>query len=580
MRSIIFFFMTALLEAAVPALPALNIDWQSYTPKYCDLPSNGSVRAENAFIEVPADYWAENADPNLKIKLRVRRFVRGDAQCKKSVWIVPGGPGGHSNSIEIGFDRYHEMVPSEVCILVMDHRGTGKSSKMLRSKDMEQYTKGLEPIVKNLLYPIQVISVHNAAMDLVALSNAIKTGSADRQVYLYGESYGAFLSSYAVRLRPDIFSGVILDGFAPGLHMQGGREADLREPLKEICQRSPECRALINPEDIPNLAGNFVRSNNDCLKAVIERSANSKKLTKEERNQPAAVVRSLISESLDAFDLKLRIPATLAILKGGVACENLDDFKAALSFLDEKSKKSSSNVDSSTSGEILPMRPDEELGQEVKKEKSDKQFSQILHNYLRFSEKQQDSGTCAPSDDQMLSRCEAIKHDDMAEYLKPYFYRVHPVPSWPSNLPPVIVVTASADERTPLESAKDEFDRISSKDKTFYKVYYGPHVTLNPGICGLEVITQLVGGSKENAEKCIKRFNARFYPPYIEIEPKIKALWGAETLKNAKVVSLPTDDVESEYSDWLYYGGIGAGIGTALGALIGIVVYCIRKRKN
>lgn len=208
-------------------MPALDITWNTFDPKYTTLPSD--VKAEQAFIQVPADYWSEYGAVGQRIQLRVRRFCRGgNNTAKRHLWVIPGGPGWHSNSVEYSFEELHSYVPKDVWIYAMDHRGTGKSSKLMRSK-VKEYT--LKQVIETLPFPLQIMSVHNAAMDFVSVTNAIKQPG--ESFYLMGESYGAFLSSYAYRLVPSMFKGAILDGFIPSLQFKGGGGTGLEASI--IC---------------------------------------------------------------------------------------------------------------------------------------------------------------------------------------------------------------------------------------------------------------------------------------------------------------------------------------------------------
>lgn len=78
-------------------------------------------------MEVPQDYFGEYAEPGKQLRVRVRRICRGEA--KYYLWIIPGGPGGHSNAVEQDYTEIAEYLPEDGCVCFMDHRGTGKSGK-------------------------------------------------------------------------------------------------------------------------------------------------------------------------------------------------------------------------------------------------------------------------------------------------------------------------------------------------------------------------------------------------------------------------------------------------------------------
>lgn len=124
--SLLLHHTRAVTIEAPAVLPTIDISWEPYSPKYTTLPS--SITAEQAFISVPQDYFSEYVhDPQKRLAVRVRRFLRGSGQYH--IWIVPGGPGGHSNATEASIAYYFKFFPKNAWIYLMDHRGTGKSSK-------------------------------------------------------------------------------------------------------------------------------------------------------------------------------------------------------------------------------------------------------------------------------------------------------------------------------------------------------------------------------------------------------------------------------------------------------------------
>lgn len=94
----------------------------------------------------------------------------------------------------------------------------------------------LDEVVKKLPFPLQIMSMHNAAMDIIAITSNAKKKDGEARWYMMGESYGADLANTAYRIARDLFAGAILDGFSP-LVLSKSPESDIRHHLADNCTK-------------------------------------------------------------------------------------------------------------------------------------------------------------------------------------------------------------------------------------------------------------------------------------------------------------------------------------------------------
>lgn len=616
---VIYAVQATTIETA-PAFPMLNIKWQPYVPKYTEeLPSH--IKPENALIRVPQDYFGEYGKPGAKIPLRVRRFCRGEP--KRNLWIVPGGPGGHSNTVEAFIMAHDIYMPENVWIYTMDHRGTGKSAKLLRHKEMGAWTHKVADQVRKLDFPLTIMSVHNAAMDLATVTSNLKQEG--QTWYLMGESYGAYLSDFAYRLGAarQLFNGVILDGYMPVLYHEDSEE-DIRHNIADNCSRNVECKALIDPNDILHLAEKVQAANNECVDMLL-------KYVNEEfqtslREQRGYAIRLFNRAVIQEFSHIENQAILIAFLQAAVACPDKQAFRVAIERFrttrllnkdtdkdkekprekhpkkDKKtealpkaepkkdetlpkgseptavppSKSEPEKVITTPAGEPAPPassngKPPESAGNslneaanvnisslpqvtEAKKGKVKKihnKNSYFLLNLIRYSEKANDVGKCTPDNVSFLSFCEMLDDDVMANFLRPHLYNPKLAPKNDSDLRQVIIIAAKSDTQTLHDRAKQQFERITPKHKSFYSLDYAPHVSMGYIGCEMFILEQLMAETdaqlqamRQLAEKCVQRNNSLHRSWYF-IDEDIRSLWPVELEEEAEestIVSAPKMD--------------------------------------
>lgn len=196
--------------------------------------------------------------------------------------------------------------------------------RLIRSKEATKFITDIEQVVKNLEYPPQVMSPRNAAMDIIAITNFVK--EANQKWYLFGESYGSYLAYVAYRLWPKLFDGVLLDGFAPFLHLIG-QEHDLRTHIMDNCARNEECSALIDPASIPQLSQQVQETSNTCIEKILDF------VDKDREESKGKSIRRFNRRVLLKFHYTVNQATLVAYLQAAITCTDLHAFEKGLDVL-------------------------------------------------------------------------------------------------------------------------------------------------------------------------------------------------------------------------------------------------------
>lgn len=161
--------------------------------------------------------------PTIKINIFVKRIVADAAG--KQVWMLDGGPGIASDDMEDLIAATYLQANGTVDVYTVDHRGTGRSSRLACEAPQAETRGSDEGITISMKeYPACVsnmktvwgdksnyFSVTEAARDVLQL---IQWSKGTQQVLVYGVSYGTYLAGRMMQLNTDeaLISAVVLDG--------------------------------------------------------------------------------------------------------------------------------------------------------------------------------------------------------------------------------------------------------------------------------------------------------------------------------------------------------------------------------
>lgn len=344
----------------------------------------------------------------------------------------------------------------------------------------------LERHLRHLPFPPQVMSVHNAAMDLASITHSLKLQMPGARFYILGESYGAYLANYAYRLAPHLFDGALLDGFPPKMHFDGV-EADIGHHLADTCRRSYECRQFIDPARVPLLVRGVIAANNPCTRAIDRLFADF-----EDYTGKAFATRQFAREILAVLDARQAQQTLIVLLHSAIECRNADAFSKAFARIQ-------SIID---------------LEHPAGFSKKAQPASQILRHIVITSEKRLDSGTCRPLPSSFVSVCESNSPVRIDRMLLPFRYQPRLPPPYTAFPMKQIIVAPKTDPSTLHDEALTEFHRMPIANKTFYSLDYAPHVSMLEAGCAPLIMRHLFTSDEAirlAAIRCVESENAN--PP-------------------------------------------------------------------
>ncbi len=156
-----------------------------------------------------------------------------------------GGPG--YGGIDSGYAYADMLGPlmSERALLVMDARGTGRSSAIdcpALQKGTLAYLKAADACATRLGPTVDDYGTAMAADDAAAIIEALGFAQAD----IYGDSYGTFMAQVLAGRHPAVIRSMVLDGAYPvtGEDAWYPTQAPaLTAAWKQVCYADPSCRS-------------------------------------------------------------------------------------------------------------------------------------------------------------------------------------------------------------------------------------------------------------------------------------------------------------------------------------------------
>ncbi|KAJ0412433.1 hypothetical protein ATCC90586_005453 [Pythium insidiosum] len=236
------------------------------------------------------------------IDLFVKR-IRPSTNVKatKALWLIMGGPGIENLMLDL-----NQRFQGSVNVYTVDHRGVGRSF-YLKCTAAQALTGGspssclLDYIegpncIKDVLFQIdnktEAFSTTSAAKDIVYLVKHLNT---EGEVYVYGASYGSYLTARVMHLAPTTIKGYILDGVVSERNGSFARFSSNRisagKYFASLCEKDSVClskyayvagaQAAIpsllkmldrcKPEDVKTLRAVFQLQPNESIPSSIDR---------------------------------------------------------------------------------------------------------------------------------------------------------------------------------------------------------------------------------------------------------------------------------------------------------------------
>ena len=219
--------------------------------------SSSQKLAECAMVEVPLRHDEPDGP---RIEIWVQRLVGTAFQRRGQIWFLEGGPGGSGADFAPLFDQYSALLP-EWDLYTLDHRGVGFSARLgcpqqeaFGSEAGYSITSGEWPDCIQHLQDtwgadLAEFTTSAAAADLGMIIERVR--EPDKDVHVFGHSYGTYWAIRYLQLYPDQATGVILDSIAPpgiSFYDYDVFFNDIGEDFIEYCQNDALCSSKLGAD--------------------------------------------------------------------------------------------------------------------------------------------------------------------------------------------------------------------------------------------------------------------------------------------------------------------------------------------
>ncbi|GLE03171.1 hypothetical protein PINS_up012050 [Pythium insidiosum] len=185
-----------------------------------------NLEAQCAIFKAPLCYDGVCKDSSKQeIEIFAKRIIGESADGKPNVIFMQGGPGAASPAMESAMRSLYETLGGKVNVYTLDHRGTGRSTKLdcVAAQAQMSGSPGGSSVTSDEVggcaaelerrygSDLSSFSVTSAASDLQLF---ISTYLAKSETYVYGVSYGVSLVERLMHLKTKEIAGYILDGIS------------------------------------------------------------------------------------------------------------------------------------------------------------------------------------------------------------------------------------------------------------------------------------------------------------------------------------------------------------------------------
>lgn len=222
-----------------------------FTP--CRLEHASRLRAypaECATLSVPED---ASSPTGRQVRLFVARVPAINRRSRSDpLFLIAGGPGMGTADMYTGVAQAFARVGRDRDIVLVDQRGTGRSTPLTCGLSDEVLLEGREADI--VAVTARCRDTLQAQHDLTQFTTSVAVRDLDavraalgyEQINLYGVSYGTRVAQHYLRRFPQHTRSVILDGVAPpGLSLGPAIATDAEAALDRIlarCRLDGECR--------------------------------------------------------------------------------------------------------------------------------------------------------------------------------------------------------------------------------------------------------------------------------------------------------------------------------------------------
>jgi pimeloyl-ACP methyl ester carboxylesterase len=207
----------------------------------------GRVQASCATLQQPLD--PEHPDgETIDVRIAVIRSLSPEPH-PDAFTVINGGPGGSSISLYVQSAAVFEAIRRERDLVIIDQRGTGRSSPLdcpdledqIEDFDLELVNAATDQCLAELPHDPRYFTTSVAIQDLDAIRQALGY----EQWNIYGVSYGTRVALHYARRFPDQVRSLIIDGVVPPQLVLGPNAAlNSQQTLDRLlarCHSDPDC---------------------------------------------------------------------------------------------------------------------------------------------------------------------------------------------------------------------------------------------------------------------------------------------------------------------------------------------------
>uniref|UniRef100_M4BUM7 Peptidase S33 tripeptidyl aminopeptidase-like C-terminal domain-containing protein n=1 Tax=Hyaloperonospora arabidopsidis (strain Emoy2) TaxID=559515 RepID=M4BUM7_HYAAE len=265
--------------------------------------STGGI-AECAVYRAPLCYpgiceTPPSVDSTVDIFVKQLPATFEDPAIATNVWFVAGGPGYSSSSLEWSMTYLHVLLEGKANIFTMDHRGTGRSTR-LDCVSAQATTTGspsstaidlseVSACAQDLKYKygdLSSFSMTTAATDIATFIPKYTNG---KSTIVYGGSYGTALVERLMHLKNPTVIGYVLDGVAttsfaatedkfPYISKYDIDIGEVGDAFLELCIDDDECSRYFKAENLSTSLRHLIEKfdkepNSTCAQLVSTKGA-------------------------------------------------------------------------------------------------------------------------------------------------------------------------------------------------------------------------------------------------------------------------------------------------------------------
>jgi pimeloyl-ACP methyl ester carboxylesterase len=220
------------------------------------------------------------------IKYFAKRYRAKAGARKGAIYLLQGGPGAGGEALEPMGMKLWTQMKGEFDIVIPDHRGTARSTLLTctPSNTAAATVARCQTNIASYTYSknLDGFTADEAALDTINLMKSIKKLEGGL-VYLYGVSYGTYLSHRIIQWDPDTVDAVILDGVCGGKYCDF-THADLAfdvtgRDLLDRCAKDSFCQGKMGTtqQQVINEVKSFYTLSNECTKLFLNVGENALK---------------------------------------------------------------------------------------------------------------------------------------------------------------------------------------------------------------------------------------------------------------------------------------------------------------